>query len=60
MLDVSKLKMYADNKNVTEFFISICFGKGRKHRWLRAFSPFSTMFSKGFFLGVVKSRDGVV
>ena len=28
--------------------------------WLPAFSPFPTMFSKGFFLKVVKSRDCVV
>ena len=46
--------------------IEICFGKGRKHCrkrrkcWLPAFSPFSTMFSKGFFLRVVKSRDYVI
>ena len=66
ILDWSKLKAFADNKtNVTEK-TEICFGKGRKHSgkrrkcWLPAFSPFSTMFSKGFFLGVVKSRDCVV
>ena len=34
-------------------------GKRRKC-WLSAFSPFPTMFSKGFFLRVVKSRDCVV
>ena len=34
-------------------------GKRRKC-WLPAFSPFSTMFSKGFFSKVVKSRDCVV
>ena len=33
-------------------------GKRRKC-WLPAFSPFPTMFSKDFFLGVVKSRDCV-
>ena len=31
-------------------------GKSRKC-WLPAFSPFPTMFSKGFFLRIVKSRD---
>ena len=35
------------------------FGKRRKC-WLPAFSPFPTMFSKDFFLRVVKSRDCVV
>ena len=34
-------------------------GKTRKC-WLPAFSRFSTMFSKGFFLRVIKSRDSVV
>ena len=33
-------------------------GKGSKC-WLPAFSSFPTMFSKGYFLGVVKSRDCV-
>ena len=32
-------------------------GKKRKC-WLPAFSPYSTMFSKGFFIKVVKSRGG--
>ena len=34
-------------------------GKVRKC-WLPAFSPFPTMFYKGFFFWVVKSRDCVV
>ena len=62
--DLSKLKAFGDNEiNVTE---NLKFGKGRKHCgkrrncWLPAFSPFPTMFSKGFFLRVVKSRDCVV
>ena len=33
-------------------------GKGEKC-WLPAFSPFPTMFSKGFFLKVVKSQGCV-
>ena len=43
-----------------------CLGKGRKHGgnrrkcWLPAFSPFPTMFSQGFFLRVIKSRDSLV
>ena len=43
----------------------ICSGKGRKHCgkrrkcWLPAFSPFPTMYSKGYFLRVVKSGDCV-
>ena len=46
--------------------IGICFGKGRKHCgkkrdcWLPAFSPFPTMFPKGFSYRVVKSGDCVV
>ena len=44
----------------------IHFGIGRKHCgkrrkcWLPAFSPFPTMFLKGFVVRVVKSRDCVV
>ena len=43
-----------------------CFGNGRKHCgkgrkcWLLAFSPFPTMFSKGFLYMVFKIRDSVV
>ena len=35
---------------------------GYQHRkcWLPAFSPFPTIFSKGLFCRVVKSRDCVV
>ena len=46
--------------------MEIHFGKSRKHCgkrrkcWLPAFSPFPTMFSKGFLFRVVKSRDYVV
>ena len=62
--DWSKLKAFADGKsNVTK--IEICFGKGKKHCrkrrkcWLRAFSPFATMFSKDFLYRVIKIRDCV-
>ena len=64
--DWSKLKELADNKiNVTEklkFVMGMSrkpWGKRRKC-WLPAFSPFPTMFSKGFFPRVVKSRNCVV
>ena len=62
----SKLKPIADDKiNVTEK-LKFDFGKGRKHYgkrrkcWLPAFSPFPTMFSKGFFSKVVKSQGCVL
>ena len=44
----------------------ILFGLGKKHCgkrrkcWLPAFSPFPTMFSKGFFFRVIRSWDCVV
>ena len=65
-LDVSKLIAFADDKiNIAEMMISI-FDRVEKHCekirkcWLSAFSSFSSMFSKGFFLGFVKSRDCVL
>ena len=65
-LDWPKFKELADYKiNMTEN-IEICIGKGGKHDrkrrkcWLLAFSPFPTMFSKGFFSRVLKSRNCVV
>ena len=70
ILDWSKLKAFADdkmnlNKKSTCFGKAFrkAFGKGRKHGrkrrkcWLPAFSPFPTMFSKGFSFSVVKSQD---
>ena len=64
--DWSKLKELADNKiDVTEN-LKFVFGRAenivgkRKKCWLPAFSPFPTVFSKGFFPGVVKSQDCVV
>ena len=54
------------NKNMTEK-LKKCFVKVKKHCgkrrkcWLPAFSPFPTMFSKGFSVGgIVKSLDCVV
>ena len=62
----SKLRTVSDDKiNVVEK-IEICFEKGRKHCgkrrkcWLPAFSPFSTMISKGFFHRIVKSSHCLV
>ena len=66
IVDLSKSKAFADDKiNVAEK-LKFVFWKGRKHCgkrrkcWLPAFFPFHTMFSKGFFLWVVKSWDCVV
>ena len=66
ILDVTKLKAFADDKKklaqmmISDFDrVENFAGKGRKC-WLPAFSPFPAMFSKGFFLGVGKSRDCVV
>ena len=61
-----KLKVCADDKiRATE---KLKFVKGsvenivekRTKCWLPAFSPFPTMFSKNFFLKVIKSRNCVV
>ena len=63
ILDQSKLKAFADDKINVKKKNEICSGKGRKYCgkrrkcWLPAFSPFPTMFSKGLFPRVVKSRD---
>ena len=62
----SKLKAFADNKLNFGWKLGIRFSKGRTHCgkrrkcWLPAFSPFPTMFSKGFYFWGVKSRDCVV
>ena len=54
ILDATKLKAFADGKiNVAQMMISVSV-RARKHCgkrrkcWLPAFSPFPTMFSKGF------------
>ena len=55
LLDLLKLKALADDK-ITERKIEISVGKcgkycgKRRKSWLPAFSPFPTMFSKGFSL----------
>ena len=63
ILDWSKLKAFADDKlKVATIMIFVLdsveniVGKGEN----AAFSPFLTMFSNGFFLRVVKSKDCVV
>ena len=63
ILNQSNSKDFADDKiEVTE---KLDFVLGRVEKivrkcWLPAFSPFPTLFSKGCFLRVVKSRDCVV
>ena len=67
-LDWSKLKAFADDKNKYKLKKEILLGMGRKHCgkmrkrkcWLPALSPFPTMFSNGFFFGVVESQGCVV
>ena len=62
ILDKSKLKAFPDNKSQCNLKAEILFGIGRKQcgkrrkLWLPAFSPFSTMFSKGFISGALKVR----
>ena len=66
ILDPSKFKAFADDKERCYPKIKICFGKTRKHCgkrrkcWLPVFSPCPTMFLKGFFHRVIKSQDCVV
>ena len=62
-LDSSNLKAFADNKlNLAEKLkfvlgrVETIVRKRRKY-WLPVFSPFPTMFSKGFFFRVVKLWD---
>ena len=62
-LDWSQVETTCSRQNKLNLQTEIHFGMGRKHCgkrrkcWLPAFSPFPTMFSKGFFLRVVKCRD---
>ena len=65
ILDVTKLKAFADDKNVAQMLITDFdrvenFAGKRRKCWIPAFSPFPAMFSKGFFLRIGKSRDCVV
>ena len=67
LLDWSKLRAFADdNKKKSDSKIEIQIWKSKKNCgigrkcWLAAFSPFPSMFSKGSFFKVVKSRDCVV
>ena len=56
-----KLKAFADDKiNVNEK-LKFVFGRiENMGKGEIAFSPFATVFSKGFFFNVVESRDFVV
>ena len=62
MLDLSKLKAFADNKINASRKSKLGIVKGRKQCrkrrkcWLPAFSPFPTMFSNGFFFRVVRGQ----
>ena len=59
-LGQSKLIAFADAKiNVAEK-IKFVLGRVENIVWLPAFSPFPTIFSKGFFYRVVKSQDCLV
>ena len=60
------MKAFAEDKtNVTQKLkfalgrVENIVGNGKKNL-LPAFSPFPTMFSKGYFLRVIKSQDCVV
>ena len=62
ILNRSKLKAFADNKiNVTETlkFVLRWVENIVRKCWLPAFSPFPTMFSKGFVIRVIKFGDCV-
>ena len=56
-LDWSKLRAVADDKSNVAENLELVLVKGRKHcgkrrkYWSSAFSPFPTMFSKGFSIG---------
>ena len=61
-----KFKAIADNKIIVDEKMDFVLGTveniaGKRRKcWLPAFSPFPTMFSKGFFPRIVKSRDCLV
>ena len=65
IMDWSKLEAFADDKlNVNEK-LKFVLGRvencqKRRKCWFSTFSPFQTMFSKGFFFKVVKSWDCMV
>ena len=55
VLDWSKLKAFADDKIIVTSYQTF-FLEWEKMMVSSIFSPFSTMFSRGFFFRVVKSR----
>ena len=63
-LDLPELKASADDildvATMTKYVLHRVENSGKRRKcWLPAFSPFPTMFSKGFFHGVVKRWDCV-
>ena len=64
IFDQSKFKEFADDKSKVAHLIKLACnpvensGKRRKC-WFPAFSPFSTLFSKAFYIRVVKTWDWV-
>ena len=66
ILDWSKFKVFADNKIGVNEKLKCGLGRveniveKKRKCWLPAFSPFSTMFSKGLLLKIVESRNCVV
>ena len=67
ILDMTKLKAFADHKIKCNPNIEILDGKSREHCWNRGkcclptFSPFPIVFSKAFsFIRIVKNQDRVV
>ena len=65
-LDLVQIESFYRQQKNSNPMVKICFGKGRKYSgkkrkcWLPAFSPFCTMFSKAFFLRVIKTQVCVV
>ena len=60
-----KFKAFGDDKSNFDKIMIFCLKQSRKHSgkrkcWLPAFSLLPTIFSKGVFLMVVKSRDCVL
>ena len=60
---LTQIESICRRQNKCDSTTEICFGRDRKlcgkrrKCWLPTLSPFPTMLSKGYFLGVVKSRD---
>ena len=59
ILDLFKLETFADNITKYDWKIAFCFDSGENIVG-KAFSPFPTMFSIGFFLRVFETGGSVV